>query len=508
MKTFRSILAAVLAAAPSLAAAAGAAPLKIHLWHTNDVHGWIMARADPRHGGRLVGGAPALKALIDKDKTPKLVLDAGDWWQGTPEGSLTKGAASAETFNAVGYDATEIGNHEFDDGEAALKSLIGKLKMPVLAANIYGPDGKHVPWARQRVMLTVDGVKFGVFGLITRHMDALAFPEHIKGLTFRREVDEARDQVKALKREGSDVIVALTHVGFEPKAAAGGKPFFEGDQTIAREVPGIDVIVGGHSHTYLNRPYRDPKNGTMVVQAGSYLFKAGLATLLVDPRTHKLLSDSDRLIALRPERGTDPKVQAVVDRAQAEVGRAFSVVVATATAPLTRAGTGESGLGSWMADCYRDYARADAAIQNAGGIRSDIAAGPLTLRELFSVMPFDNEIVKLTMTGAQLRAALEHGVGPGRVAQVSGVVLRYRPSAPAGSRLASVEIGGAPLDDAKTYEVATLDFLVMGGDGYEQFKDAPQERTGKLARDVLRACAEREKTVAPPAPGRLTALED
>jgi 2',3'-cyclic-nucleotide 2'-phosphodiesterase (5'-nucleotidase family) len=347
-------------------------------------------------------------------------------------------------------------------------------------------------------------VKFGVFGLLTSHMDALAFPEHIKGLTFRREADEARDQVAALKREGADVIVALTHVGFESKTKAP----FEGDQTLAREVPGIDLIVGGHSHTFLKRGFREPKSGVLITQAGCYLVKAGLTTLKIDRGTHKLIGASERLVALDPSRGTDKAVQAVVDRQESEVGRVFARAVATATVRMVRAQAGESGLGSWMADCYRARTGADVAIQNPGGIRSDVAAGPLTLREIFSVMPFDNRLEKLTMTGAQLRAALEHGVGPGRVAQLSGALVRYRPSGPAGHRLVSVEVAGRPLDDAKTYTVATLDFLVSGGDGYAQFKGLPDERTGLLARDALRACAESQKTVAPPPPGRLTAVED
>jgi 2',3'-cyclic-nucleotide 2'-phosphodiesterase (5'-nucleotidase family) len=485
--------------------AAAPAPLVVRVYHTNDVHGWIMARpsADPLDAGRIVGGAAALKAWIDKDAGPKLVLDAGDWWQGTPEGSLTKGEAVAEVFNAVGYDAVEIGNHEFDAGQDNLKSLIGKLKMPVLAANVYGPDGKRVPWTKPWIVKDVDGVKFGIFGLLTTHMDKLAFPKNIAGLAFRREVDEARDDVKELKRQGADVIIAVTHVGFEEE----GKTKFEGDQTLAREVPGIDLIVGGHSHTFLSRAYRDPENGTLIVQAGCYLSRAGRTTFKIDPLTRRVLASSDELVELRPDRmGEDPAVKAIVTRRADEAGKAYEAVVATATAAVPRGGANaEWPLGSWMADCYRSWAAVDLAFQNGGGVRSDIPAGPVTLRRIFNVMPFDNALVKLRMTGAQLRALLDRGMGGPRLLQLSGARVEFVPGAPAGGRLSSVTVGGAPLDDAKTYSVVTLDFLVSGGDGFREFGAVPQEETDVLARDVLAQCAQKQANIAPPAPGRLRA---
>ncbi|MFI5362882.1 MAG: bifunctional metallophosphatase/5'-nucleotidase [Elusimicrobiota bacterium] len=505
MSVRRAFLAAALAAfALAARAAESATPIVVEVYHTNDVHGWIMPRPDKRDPSRQVGGAAALKALLSHDTAAKLVLDAGDWWQGTPEGTLSKGESVAEVFNAVGYDATEVGNHEFDAGADALRALIGKMRMPVLAANVYGPDGKRVPWTRPHVIKTVAGVKFGIFGLLTVHMDKLAFPKSIAGLTFRREVDEARDQVAALRKEGADVIIAVTHVGYE----APDKPPFEGDQTIAREVEGIDLIVGGHSHTALAKAWRDPAHGTLVVQAGSYLTQVGRTTLSIDPATRRVSASSDELLDLRPELGEDAAVKAIVDRRAAEVGVAFALVVATAAADMNRgAPAAESPIGSWMADCYKEATGADVAFQNGGGIRADMPAGPVTLRRIFSVMPFDNELVKLRMTGAQVRSALDHGVAAARRIQSAGIGAEYRRAAPRHERVVSATVGGAPLDDAKTYSVATLDFLVMGGDGYDEFgAAASREPTGLLARDVLAACARKQKTILPPPSGRLKSL--
>jgi 2',3'-cyclic-nucleotide 2'-phosphodiesterase (5'-nucleotidase family) len=506
----RLLLAAALALAPSALraqdapdapAAAAPPPIVVRIYHTNDVHGWIMPRRDKLQPDRMLGGAAALKSLLNRDANAKLVLDAGDWWQGTPEGSLTKGEAVAEVFNAVGYDAVEMGNHEFDAGWSTAAALAGKMAMPVLAANIYGPDGKHVSWTKQRVIKEVAGVKFGIFGLLTTHMDKLEVPAKIAGLTFRREVDEARDQVAALRKEGAEVIIALTHVGYE----APDKPPFEGDQTIAREVEGIDLIVGGHTHTTLYHAWRDPAHGTLIVQAGSYLTKVGRATLKIDPAAHRVAASSDELIDLWTDRlGEDPAVKAIVERRAADAGEAFRLVVATATADLYRGvGDQESSLGSWMADCFKETAGVDAFIMNGGGIRADLSAGPVTLRSLFEAMPFDDTLVTAQMSGAQLRSVLDHVVGSPKIAQIGGMTAEIAPLKPRHHRLRAVTVAGAPLDDAKTYSVATLDFLAGS---YEEFQQAAKHDTGELARDALRACAEKQKTIAPPPSGRLKAL--
>ena len=501
MTLSRLLLAAALLAGTG---ARAAETIKIRVYHTNDVHGWIMSRPDKFQKERLIGGGAALASLIAKETGPKLVLDAGDWWQGTPEGNLTKGEAVADVFNAVGYDAIVIGNHEYDDGGDSLRALIAKMKMPVLSANTYGEDGKLAPWVRPWIVKEVAGVKVGIFGLTTSNMRRLAFPKNIAGLTFRREADVAREAVKALKKAGATVIIAVTHVGLEQENSK-----FEGDQTIAREVPGIDLIVGGHSHTFLARPIRG-ENGTLIVQAGSYLVKAGRAELEIDPKTKTVVSSSDELLDLWPDRvGEDSSVRAIVARHAEAVGRIFETVVATAPAALNREADRENALGDWMADCYRGEAGTDVALQNGGGIRADIPAGPVTLRSIFNVMPFDNALVKMTMKGSDLRAVFDHGVGMERIAQISGASVEYRRPSPAGERLAAASVAGAPLDDARLYSIVTLDFLTNGGDGYSVFdRFVSSEATGVLARDALGACARRQGVVVAPAAGRLKLREN
>lgn len=501
MRTLTLALAALLLAGR----ASAQDPIRLTVFHTNDVHGWIMPRPDKFQTTRMIGGAAALASLIRAEKGPKLALDAGDWWQGTPEGSLTKGAAVASVFNAVGYDAVVIGNHEYDAGSDALRALILKFRMPVLSANTQDADGKQVAWAKPWIVKEIAGVKVGIFGLTTSNMRRLAFPQNIAGLRFRGEVEAARESVAALKTKGATVIIAVTHIGLE----RAGRGRFEGDETLAREVPGIDLIVGGHSHTSLDQPIRG-ENGTLIVQTGSYLVKAGRAVLEIDPSTKKVVASSGELVELWPDRvGEAADVKALVALEAEAVGKAFEAVLATAPAAMGRESDRENAVGAWMADCYRESLGVDAALQNGGGIRADIPAGPVTLRTLFNVMPFDNALVRLDMKGADLRAALDHGVGIERIAQVSGVEIEYYRPKPPGQRIASVSVGGAPLDESKVYSLATLDFLTNGGDGYSVFdRFVSSETTGSLARDLLNACARKQGVIAAPSRGRLRLREN
>ena len=494
-----------------LAAALPAQAGNVHLTvlHTNDIHGWVMPRPAESYGvdpKRPIGGAAALAAYAKKVKGPKLLLDAGDWFQGTPEGTLRGGRSLAEVFNAVGYDALTVGNHDFDNGERSLAGIIKAIQAPVLCANVYRSEGKHAPECRPWIVKEVGGVKVGLFGLLTTNMKNLAFPENISGLAFRRGVDEAKDAVAALREQGATVIIAITHLGIEPP----GVTTFEGDRFLAEQVEGIDLIVGGHSHTVLKEGERGLVHGTLIVQAGSELTRVGEVGLDIDPRTGKVVKSSARLVDLWPdETGMDPAVATVVGKLGREVGAMYDVVLATAAAPLLRSKDGESALGDWMTDCEREWAGADLALQNGGGIRTDIPAGPVTLRRLFDVMPFDNRVVKLVMKGKDVKSALDHGVGSARLAQISGATVSFHRRAPAGQRLTEVKVGGRELVDDSTYTVATIDFLVQGGDGYTAFASAgSKDFTKTTMRDVMQQCALNKPRLLPPPADRLIPLGD
>ncbi len=492
-----------------LAAPAWTENIRITVLHTNDIHGWVMERPatfyekDPQ---RPVGGAASLAALVKKTKGPKLVLDAGDWFQGTPEGAFEQGQGLAAVFNTVGYDAMEVGNHDFDNGEKNLAAIIGKLSVPVLCANVYRADGSRAPECKPWIIKEVAGVKVGIFGLLTTSMRALSFPENIKGLTFRRAVAEANEQVAALRHEGASVIIAITHQGVERPDMAS----FEGDQTLAAQVEGIDLIVGGHTHTVLKEGLRDATYGTLIVQAGTEMTRVGRVDLEIDPKTKKVVRSSARLVSLWPdETGSDPEAVAAVAKLERDVGHVYDAVVATAAVALMRNPRGESSLGDWITDCSRAWAGADIAIQNTRGIRADLPAGPVTLRSIFYVAPFENHVTKLVMKGRDLKSLLTHGASVSGVPQISGAILTIRRGAQAGQSLVSATIAGKPIQDDASYMVSTIDFLAYGGGGYTDFEFAEKkEFTQMLMRDVLKECAQKEGLIKPPPAGRIIFTED
>ena len=501
MRAFLPALAVLLCVPPAFGKV-----VKIQVLHTNDIHGWILPRPDRKADGRMVGGAAALAAWVKKQRAdgPTLLVDGGDWFQGTPEGSLSQGKAVAEVFDAVGFDATVPGNHEFDYGEAVVKELALGLKTPVLAANIESlADHKAVAYARTRLVKSVGGVKVGLFGLTTTNMKRLSFEKNIAGLDFTEEVAAARAAVAALKKDGAEVIVMLSHVGQE----APDRPPFTGDQKIAQGAPGIDLIVGGHVHVPLPTPLR--VGGTLIVNTGCYLEKAGRAVLEYDTEAGKVVSSNDSLTTLwLDETGEDAGVKAVVERWHASVGKALDVVIATAAVSLGRDRKSDSPMGNWMTDCLRRWTKTDLAFQNAGGIRADLAQGPVRLRDIFEIMPFDNRVTTVYLRGSDLLQLFEHSVGqaPG-VMQVSGATVSFDPSAPAGARVRGVEVRGRALEKDAVYSAAAADFIVQGGDGFGAFSAAVDRADhDTLLRDMLGWCARLDGTIVKPAGGRLKKL--
>lgn len=463
--------------------------IRIFIYHTNDIHGWILTRPNKRK--KLVGGADVLARYFREAPGPKLLIDAGDWFQGTPEGSLTKGKALVSFFNAVPYDVIEVGNHDFDFGQAQLEKLVHSLHMPVLGANVYSlKTGKRVPYLKPFVIKNLAGIKIGVFGLLTTNMPNLTFHKNIRGLKFRREIDEAKDEVRILKGKGATVIIAVTHVGIQtPKSAP-----FEDDRFIASHVAGIDLIVGGHSHTLLPKGVRDSVHHTLIVQTGSYLTHVGKVTLWINPLTKKVVRSKARVIKINPQKmGSDPQIKKILARYQQEVGKKMNQVLGQSPRTFKRKFDRESAIGDWAADCLRLWAKTDVAFQNSGGLRADLPRGPVTWRDIFDVMPFDNYVATMSLSGAQIREILEWGVsGNQGIIQVSGIRFDYDPKAPAQKRVRDVWIDNQPLVSSSSYSVATLNFLAQGGDGYKTFIHGRNSSVEPvLVRDVFAQCAER-----------------
>jgi 5'-nucleotidase/UDP-sugar diphosphatase len=407
----------------------------------------------------------------------------------------------------MGYDAMAAGNHEFDYGVEHLRRLQSLARFPIISTTVRAVGGEVAPIV---VIKRLAGRRIALVSAI----DPLTFPDSIhpnvvRQLDYFNAIDTIRALVEQLAASNSaDLFIALTHQNNEQ------------DLALARAVPRLSAVVGGHTEGF---------DGLRTAQSASPA--AGLEnppTVFV--KTHRLGRTVGRLdltvaggrviraaatnipvVGLPPH----PPVDALVKRYQQQLQAKFGEVIGRAAVDLDGARenvrTRETNLGNLVADTMREFAGTDAAIMNGGGIRDGIRAGPITLGDAFRVLAFDNTVVTMRLTGAQLREALENGVsqvegGGGRFPQVSGVAFVFDRTRPPGQRVLEVRVGNQPIDPARAYTLATNDFLAGGGDGYVVFTRAQERRdTQVLLRDLFIETVRKAGTVGPRTEGRIRA---
>jgi len=425
----------------------------IVILHTNDSHG----RADTNLG---FSRAAYAKDKLESAGATVLLLDAGDTLHGLPFATADEGESIVKVMNAAGYDAMTVGNHDFNYGYARLAELAGMAEFPILAANVEKEDGSLL--LSGSAILEKNQVKFGVFGLATPETVHKTAPDNVTGLSFTDPIEAAKEQVAALEAENCTIIVALTHLGLDESSEITSK-------MLAEQVPGIDVIVDGHSHTLLEEGMW--VNSTFIVSAGEYIENIGCVD--IDPTgltAATMLTDED----LGAAEG-DQTVNSLIAEITAAQDGLLNTVVGSTAVELAGAReavrTGETNLGNFAADAVRSATGAEIALLNGGGIRDSIPAGEITKKQLAAVFPFGNYAVVMEVSGQQLMAALESGVSlypaaEGRFPQVSGMSFKFDPAQPAGSRVFDVKVNGEALDEAKLYTLATNDYIAAGGDEY------------------------------------------
>lgn len=485
----------------------GAADLRI--LYFNDFHGF--AESSRRIGSdELQGGIAHLSfraAELRKEK-PSLLLAAGDMIQGDTWANLFAGKPSIDVMNAMGVDAMVVGNHEFDFGKTVLAKRIAEARFPVLGANVTGLDA-----LKPYVIREVNGLKVAIIGVVTEETPSATHPSNVAGLQFLPVARTVRQYVSELRRR-VDVIVVLSHIGYNA------------DMELAGAVNGIDVIVGGHSHTKAVKEITVGK--TVIVQAWEHGLVLGVLDLTIE--SGRITSVSDRLESITPAlMKKDEKVAAIVENYAGQVRESMGKVIGEALVDLNaeNARTGESNMGNFVADIIRKESGAQAAIINGGGLRTSIMKGPVTVGNIYSVLPFNNYILSIRLTGQQIRDALEYGVSgieakEGRFPQVSGISFAYSPAREAGKRIAAILIAGKPLELTRHYTVATNDFLAAGGDGYQVFREAIRQApdfeivggtirssnivyndAGRWLRDVVVAEVQKEKKITSAVEGRI-----
>jgi 5'-nucleotidase len=419
------------------------------------------------------------------------LVDAGDQFQGTLFYNQYKGGEAQEMMNLLGYQAMAVGNHEFDDGPGTLGSFINGAQFPVLSANI---DASAEPELAGKIqpstVIEVGGEKIGLVGYTTEDTPILSSPgPQVKFNNIEASVQAAVDD---LQSQGINKIIALSHAGFAR------------DRLVASAVEGLDVIVAGHTNTYLSNtdpeaegPYPAVVNGPEgdpVLLVSDFTWGKYLGRLDVTFDSSGLATNySGNPIVMDSSIAQDPTVQARVEALAAPLEELTAQVVGSAAVTLDgerdNCRFAECTMGNLITDAMlwkMQSAGPQIAIENGGGIRASIEAGEVTLGDVLTVLPFGNLIATFDLSGAELVQALENGVsraenpeneGTGRFPQVAGLRYSWNPDQPAGSRIVSVEVRNAdgsytPVDPAATYKVVSNDFMRNGGDGYEAFVNA------------------------------------
>ncbi len=478
---------AAAAAALALTAGAAQAEFTMTILHTNDFH----ARFEPISGtdstcsdednaaGECFGGTARLITAIEAARErfgPTLLVDGGDQFQGTLFYTHYKGQLAAEMMNRLGYDAMTVGNHEFDDGPEVLGQFARAIDFPILMSNADISAASEIAGAIEKsTVVEVAGERIGLIGLTPEDTDELASPG--PNVTFSDPVAAVQAEVDRLADEGVNKIVVLSHSGYGI------------DQRLARGTTGVDVIVGGHTNTLLGQmegaagPYPTMVNGVAIVQAYAYGKYLGALTVTFDD-AGALAEASGQPILLDAAVGEDAGIVARIDEAARPLDEIRQRVVAETASAIDGSReacrAGECEMGNLVADAMLARVAGqgiDVALTNGGGLRASIDAGPVTMGEVLTVLPFQNTLSTFRVDGATLLAALENGVSQieeqaGRFPQVAGMSFAVDAAAEPGSRISDVMVGGEPLDPEASYGVVSNNYVRNGGDGYAMFLEA------------------------------------
>lgn len=438
--------------------------------------------------GKRRGGFARLAGVVKAERAKGgnvIFAHAGDTLSPSLMSGIDRGAHIIALTNLIPPDIFAPGNHEFDFGKTTFLERMGEAKFPLYAANLRGSDGAPLANFKDRAIVTIEGVRIGLTGAT---YDDSARASDPGDLMFLPTVTTLKEQAEALRREGADFVVAVTHLTREQ-----GYEVFRGRA--------VDLILTGHTHDLFIE--YDGRTAMVESNYDAHYVTAIDVTISVDEASGRRRTTwwpQFRIIdtaTVTP----DPEVAAAVAKYEAQLREQIDAPIGTTAVELdsrtATVRTREAAIGDLIADAMRWSAQTDVAVTNGGGIRSDKIYPPgttITRRDILAELPFGNRLVTVDMSGGALKAAIENGLSQlpspsGRFPQVSGLEIEADVSRPAGNRILSIKVGGSPLDISKTYSVATNDFMARGGDDYIAFRDAklvlPPDDSPMLAYEVI-----------------------
>ena len=476
--------------------------VRVTLLQVNDVYQFSPVDENTKGG---LARVLTLRKSIKAENPNTLFLLAGDTISPSVESITYKGAQMIDAWNAIGLDYATFGNHEFDFGPDVLRQRMQESKFGWIAANVIDTKtGKPFGGAEPFVIREFSGVKIGIFGLVLPDTKVTSRPG--PDVEFRNPCDTAKQMVGALHQRGVKVVVALTHLSMRE------------DKEVAR-CSGVNLIIGGHEHTLLE----SYAGGAPIFKMTADARELGRFDLNINKTTGELDSIDWKVYPVTKATEDAPEFSAI-NQKYASLLTELAKPVGQTSVPLDARSaenrTRETNIANFITDAFRKATHADVALLNGGSIRADdlIAPGQLTVRDVLSILPFKNKLVKIEITGATLRAALEHGVSrsaedaePGSFPQVSGIEFSFDASRKAGSRIVDLKVNGQPLDPSKNYTLTATTFVALdGGDGYTMFKGAkvvlPPEQA-PLDSEVLQQVISAAPSIAPAVEGRIKRLD-
>lgn len=462
-----------------------AAPESITIIHWNDFHSANLPYKPVYNNpeGIYVGGYANLVGYIDSLKRTypdAITLNAGDDFQGSPTSSITKGLSQILILNEIMPTAFTLGNHEFDYGVENLIKVIEAARFKIISANIYDLSTNE-NLVDPYVIVEAGSIRIAIIGVILGNLDQCVLPENVEGikvvdplLSVSRCVEEVEDI--------SDVIVVLSHCGFKQ------------DSLLALGLSEVDVIVGGHSHTVLRQPV--VVNNIIICQAGERGRFLGLLEAEVNKEEKGIESYNYKLIETELGKVELSKaVLHVVDSLELTIREEMDEVIGVLMSPWIRNSYRESNIGNWITDAMRVYVKADIAFQNSGGIRKDLPEGAIKVRDIWEIYPFDNTVVKVTLTGKQLVQLLEWRIAnPDDFLQASGIKLVYDSDE---RKIISAKVNGKSIESEREYKLVTNNYITSH---FEEFfglnrANVTVEDMGIPVRDVLLQAVNEQKTI-------------
>jgi 5'-nucleotidase / UDP-sugar diphosphatase len=430
-----------------------AQPKTLTILHTNDMHAgflphdafWIKGKPKP-----LIGGFNELSFAIDSIRRVKpatLVLDAGDVMTGNPITEYpyagVSGGVLFAMMNQIGYDAWTPGNHDFDYTPENLRKLTSIANFPTVSANVLDTLNNFPVNNKEYIVIEKNGMKIGIIGAMSSEFYELVSKNSTVGIKILPPIETVKRLAEQLKSQ-TDLLIALTHEGVDY------------DSILAENVPQLNVIVGGHSHTKLIKP--KIVNDVIIVQTGFHCENLGILDMTVE--NHRIVSYNGSLLPLwyNSARKSTP-LSIFIDSMKNEIDRDYAVVLAELKNDWIN-NHSENAMGNFIADAHREAAGADVGFMNTAGIRKNMSAGPITKRDLFEILPFRNILMKFKLTGKHIKSIVEYYIDGHPNIQTSGITCEWRHKLNGSIEFKTFLVNGKPLDENKVYIGAASDYLL------------------------------------------------